>query len=271
MFKPVFILAAWLSLFGLLATNAATAASTTVRGEEIIYEVDGVKLTGYLAYDSAIKSKRPGVLIVHEWWGHNSYVRNRAKMLAEMGYAALALDMYGDGKLATHPEDAQKFMAESVSNIATAEKRFQAARDLLAASAATDAEHIAAIGYCFGGKVVLHMARAGMDLDGVASFHGILATDQPAQPGAIKGSILVLHGAEDPFVPADQVQAFKDEMAAAGANLKFIAYPGAKHSFTNPEATAMGEKFGLPLQYDESADRASWAELDAFLKRIFAE
>ncbi len=266
--KHVFWL--WILLTTLVASSICRAGAATIHSEEIAYEVDGVKLTGFLAYDTAIEGKRPGVLVVHEWWGHNPYVRKRALMLAEMGYSALALDMYGDGKLATHPEDAQKFMVEATSNMSTAKKRFQAARDLLAANPATDADRIAAIGYCFGGKIVLEMARAGMDLAGVASFHGILATDRPAQPGDIKASILVLHGAADPFVPPEQVSAFKDEMAAAGVDLKFVAYPGAKHAFTNPEATAMGEKFSLPLVYDEAADKASWAELDAFLKHIFA-
>ncbi len=239
-------------------------------GEEVEYDVDGVKLTGYLAYDDAIQGERPGVLVVHEWWGHNDYVRHRADMLAEMGYTALALDMYGDGKAASHPEDAKKFMMEVFSNMDAGTRRFVAAREILENHPTSAAGSTAAIGYCFGGNIVLQMARKGMDLKGVASFHGNLSTQNPAQPGAIKAPILVMHGADDPFVPAEQVDGFKAEMANAGADMRFIAYPGAVHAFTNPGATAMGEQFGLPLKYDEAADTQSWAELDGFLKQVFA-
>jgi dienelactone hydrolase len=257
--------AAAFALCGLLGT-----AQAAVVGEEVEYDVDGVKLTGYLAYDDAIQGQRPGVLVVHEWWGHNDYVRHRADMLAEMGYTALALDMYGDGKQASHPEDAQKFMMEVFSNMDEGTKRFVAAREILESHPTSAAGSTAAIGYCFGGNIVLQMARKGMDLKGVASFHGNLSTQNPAQPGAIQSPILVMHGADDPFVPAEQVDAFKAEMTNAGADMRFIAYPGAVHAFTNPGATAMGEQFGLPLKYDEAADTQSWAELDGFLKQVFA-
>lgn len=260
----------WIILLGALVAGTAQAGTQGIYTEEVTYEVGGVKLRGFLAYDTAVEGPRPGVLVVHEWWGHNSYARKRAKMLAELGYTGFALDMYGDGKLATHPEDAQKFMGEAISNFDTARARFQAARDLLAANEHTDPSRIAAIGYCFGGKIVLEMARTGMDLAGVASFHGLLATETPAQPGALNASILVLHGAADPFVPDEQVTAFRKEMKNAEADFRFVAYPGAQHAFTNPDATAAGEKFGLPLAYDEAADKASWGELKDFLGRIFA-
>jgi dienelactone hydrolase len=255
------------SLTAALALSVHTHAK--VVGEEIDYDVDGVKLTGYLAYDDAIDGPRPGVLVVHEWWGHNDYVRMRADKLAEMGYTAFALDMYGDGKSATHPEDAQKFMMEVFSNMEAGRKRFEAAREILESHASSDADKTAAIGYCFGGNIVLQMARAGMDLDGVASFHGNLSTQNPAQPDTIQAPILVLHGADDPFVPAEQVDAFKAEMEAANADMTFIAYPGAVHAFTNPDATKAGEEHGLPLVYDEEADTQSWAELESFLDEVF--
>jgi dienelactone hydrolase len=241
-----------------------------IRGDEIRYESDGVTLHGYVAYDAARAGPRPGVLIVHEWWGHNDYVRKRARMLAELGYTALAIDMYGNGRQAAHPDDAQKFMMEIMNNMASAEARFLAAKSLLENHSYTDPQHIAAIGYCFGGAVVLHMARIGADLDGVASFHGSLGTASSAAPGAIKARILVANGADDPFVPAGDVEAFKAEMEAAGADLKFISYPGVVHSFTNPGATQVGEQFDMPLRYDEAADRASWSELQAFLSDSFA-
>jgi dienelactone hydrolase len=248
---------------------ARSAAGPDIRGEEISYESNGVNLKGYLAYDAAKTGRRPGVLIVHEWWGQNDYVRRRARMLAELGYTAFALDMYGDGRQAAHPADAQKFMMEVLNDLPAAEARFLAAKSLLQSQPTVDPEKIAAIGYCFGGGVVLHMARIGTDLDAVASFHGSLATASPAAPGAIKARILVAHGADDPLVPPADVEAFKAEMAAAGADLTFIAYPGAVHGFTNPDATAMGEQFDMPLRYDEAADKASWTELKNFLKEVF--
>lgn len=266
-----------LALTSLLALGACRSAAPAaervhdVRAREVVYQAGDKELRGYLAYDAALAGRRPGVLVVHEWWGHNEYARRRARMLAEMGYVALALDMYGDGKRAEHPSDAQAFAGEVLSNKAAAVERFQAAWQVLAAQPQTDPEHVAAIGYCFGGGVVLHMARIGLDLDAVASFHGSLATDTPAQPGAVKARVLVLHGADDPFVPQEAVDALKAEMAAAGADLTFIAYPGVVHSFTNPDATAVGERFDLPLVYDAEADRESWAEFERFLAETFAD
>lgn len=253
------------------AGQAAAPVEMQIVGEEVSYEAGGVALKGYLAWDAARSGARPGVLVVHEWWGHNDYVRDRARMLAEMGYVAFALDMYGDGKLATHPEDAQKFAMEVMNNTEAGTERFDAAMRLLQANEHADPQKVAAIGYCFGGAVVLHMARNGADLDGVASFHGSLGTATPAAPGAIKARILVAHGADDPFVPQSEVDAFKAEMQTAGADLTFVAYPGALHSFTSPGATAIGEQFDLPLRYDESADRASWEELRTFLAASFSD
>lgn len=247
------------------------AAELNIYGEEIAYESGDVSLHGYLAYDANQEGERPGVLVIHEWWGHNDYVRQRAHMLAEMGYTALAVDMYGDGKQATHPEDAQKFMMEVLNNMEAGTNRFNAAKALLERHATTDASRTAAIGYCFGGGIVLHMARIGSDLRGVASFHGSLGTTTPAEPGSVSAGVLVAHGADDPFVPAAELEAFKQEMTDAGVDMKFIAYPGAIHSFTNPGATALGEKFDLPLAYNETADSKSWAELDAFLQDVFAD
>lgn len=244
-------------------------AAPDIRGEDVTYEVDGVQLNGYIAYDAAQEGERPGVLVVHEWWGNNDYARERARMLAGMGYTAMALDMYGDGKLAEHPEDAQKFMMEVFSQMDVGVARFRAARTLLEEHPTTDGSRTAAIGYCFGGAVVLHMARIGEDLDAVASFHGNLATESPASEGAVAARVLVLHGADDPFVPAESVEAFKAEMEAAGADYEFIAYPGAQHSFTNPGATAVGEEFEMPLVYQAEADEQSWARLESYLAETF--
>jgi len=249
------------------AENSAVNIST----QEITYEVNGEPFTGFLAYDSNIAGKRPGILIVHEWWGHNDYVRSRAIQLAEMGYVALALDMYGAGKVADHPDNAMAFMQAATANPEALKARFLAARELLIKQNVTETDNIAAIGYCFGGAVVLNMARAGVDLDGVASFHGALATTFPATPGSVKAKVLVLHGDADPLVPIEQVDAFKSEMTAAGADYEFINYPDALHGFTNPGATEKGLQFEMPLAYDEQADSDSWLRLQNFLAELWPE
>ena len=250
------------------ATRAGAASAPEIQGEEVTYEADGVTLKGYMAWDAATAAKRPGVLVVHEWWGHNEYARERARKLAALGYTALAVDMYGDGKQAEHPADAQKFMQAVMADMQVATARFLAARELLGNHVTTD-ERMAAIGYCFGGGVVLHMARFGLDLDAVASFHGSLATGAPAEAGKVKAKIFVANGEADPMVTPDQIQAFKDEMNAAGVDFRFVNYPGAKHAFTNPGATAKGEKFNLPLAYDANADAASWQAMQSFFAEVF--
>ncbi len=240
-----------------------------IRAETVSYRAGDTTLKGYLAWDAAIDGARPGVLVAPEWWGLNDYIRGRARQLAEAGYAAFALDMYGEGKTADNPTDANALMSAALADTPALMARFQAGRDTLAAQPVCDAGRIAAIGYCFGGAVVLHAARAGMDLAAVVSFHGSLGTTEKAAPGAIKARLLVCHGAADQFVPADEVAAFKQEMADAGADLRFVAYDGALHGFTNPEATTNGEKYGLPLRYDADADQRSWAEMKALFDRVF--
>jgi dienelactone hydrolase len=244
-------------------------SATGIKGKVVTYKAGNVVLKGYLAFDKNIKGKRPGVLVVHEWWGHNEYVRKRARMLAGMGYTALALDMYGNGKQANHPDDAGKFAAEVMKNAAVGEGRFLAALEFLRKQKNVDPEKIAAIGYCFGGGVVLHMARLGVDLKGVASFHGSLATQKPAEPGVIKAMILVLNGDADKFTTPEQIESFKKEMENAGADYKFISYPNAKHSFTNPDADMYAKKFNMPVGYNAEADKQSWVELGKFLTDIF--
>lgn len=255
-------------LFALLATGF-TSAEATVIGKNVEYSAQGVVLKGYIAYDNKVQGKRPGVLVVHEWWGLNEYARKRARMLAELGYTALAVDMYGEGKQAMHPDDAKKFSSETMKNFDTAKARFIAGMDFLKKQPTVDAGRIAAIGYCFGGGVVLNMARQGVDLKGVASFHGSLAAVKPTVPGMVKAKLRVYTGADDKFVPAEAVEAFKKEMAEARADFKVIAYPGAIHSFTNPDATKLGKKYNLPLAYNEKADKESWEDMKKFLDMIF--
>ena len=245
------------------------SAEPRILGKAVDYSAQGVVMKGYLAYDENITGKRPGVLVVHEWWGLNDYARMRARMLAGLGYTALAVDMYGDGKQAMHPDDAKVFSSELMKNSDSAKARFMAAMEFLRQQGSVDPTRIAAIGYCMGGGVVLNMARQGVDLKGVASFHGSLAAVKPAEPGSVKAKILVLHGGADKFITSEQIEAFKQEMKSAGADFQFISYPGATHSFTNPEATELGKKFNMPIAYNADADKKSWGELQEFLKKIF--
>ena len=247
-------------------------AQAALQSKEIKYTVGENEFTGYLAFDDAVSGKRPGVLVVHEWWGHNDYARERAEMLAKLGYTAFALDMYGTGKLAKHPEDAQKFMQAAVGQLPVAEKRFKAAYDILAKQKTVDVKNIAAIGYCMGGGIVMHMARTGVvEMKGVVSFHGSFAaaTQTPSQPGQGKGKVLAFTGAADPFVPIESVQAFVKSMTEAGVDYELKSYPGVQHSFTVPAATEKGKKFKLPLVYDKAADQDSWRRTQSFFKTIF--
>jgi dienelactone hydrolase len=257
------------SLLLILFSFSTLPAWAEVQGTEVSYQVGDTTMKGYLATDPAKKGPRPGILVVHEWWGLNDYARKRARMLAELGYTALAVDMYGNGKQATHPDDAGKFSGELRKNMPVAEARFKAAMELLKSQPSVAGNEIAAIGYCFGGGVVLEMARRGLDLKGVASFHGSLGTAEPAQAGKVKAKVLVLNGDADPFTKPEQITAFKQEMQNAGVDFEFIGYPNAKHSFTNPDADSYGQKFNLPLAYNAEADKKSWAKLQTFFKNIF--
>lgn len=239
-----------------------------VKGLEVGYATDSVQMKGYLAFDENLSEKRPGIIIVHEWWGHNNYVRERADMLAELGYTALALDMYGDGKLAKHPDDAGKFAMSVITNLEVASDRFNAALELLKGHETVDVENIAAIGYCFGGSVVLTMANTGAELDAVAAFHsGVQLPVMPTKE--LKARVLVCNGGEDPFIPPETVTAFKSAMDSVGASYQYIEYPGVQHSFTSKEADANGEKFNLPLAYDADADQQSWTSMKALFDEVF--
>ena len=213
-----------------------------------------------------VKTATAGVIVVHEWWGLNQYAKDRAKMLAEEGYTAIAVDMYGHGKVAEHPKDAQGFMQAALAEPEKVNARFNAAKEILKQHKSVDTERLYGMGYCFGGAVVLNQARLGNDLAGVASFHGSLNAAVEAKPGDIKAKILVAHGGADPFVPVEQVTGFVKEMVDMGADFQLLNYPQAKHSFTNPGATEKGKKYSLPLEYDKKADTESWAAFLAFIK-----
>ena len=237
--------------------------------EQLSYDLNGQTYIGYLAYDAATTEPRPGVLVVHEWWGATQFVRDRAEELARQGYVALAIDMYGDGKTTDQPDQAAELMNAVLADLDDLNARFAKSVEVIKALPQTDPEKIAAIGYCFGGATVINAARAGMELGLVASFHGSLGTERPAQSGVVKTPLWVFHGGDDPIVDSDQVTAFKAEMDAAGADYQFVNYPGVKHSFTNPGADALAENFGLPMGYDATATQDSWNQTLAALAGTF--
>ncbi len=262
-------------LFGLLLTYGCSkqqnnqSQTSSLITKEISYSSDGTTLKGFLAYDNSKKGKRPGIIVVHEWWGQNQYARDRAKMLAKLGYIAFAIDMYGNGKTVDHPADAGKFAMAVMQKMDTAKARFNAGLKLLKEQPQTDTSKIAAIGYCFGGGIVLRMALEGDNLDGVVSFHGDLPTEAIKNPENVKANILVCNGEDDPFNPKKKVDAFEKVMDAAKIKYQLINYPGAKHSFTNPAADSLGKKFNLPLAYNREADINSWNEMQEFFNKIF--
>lgn len=239
-------------------TLASGPISAEMQTETVEYQVNGTTFTGYMAYDDEADGKRPGVLVVHEWWGHNEFAREQAERLAAEGYTAFALDMYGSGKLAQHPEDAQQFMKEATKDMDQVKARFMAAKELLQQHDSVDGSKIAAQGYCFGGAVVLNMARMGVDLDAVVSYHGSLGSPLKAEAGKVKPRIHVYTGGADPFVPTDQVSGLVTEMQNANADITLVSFPGVLHSFTNPGADKMAKEFDMPIAYDEDAAARSW-------------
>lgn len=250
-------------------TMSTTSSSTAqLKEENITYQEDTVTANGYIVYDAAKEGKRPAVLVVHEWWGQNDYTRNRAKQLAELGYIAMAVDMFGGGKVAANPQEAQAMAMPFYQNPQMTLTRLEAAMNKLKTYPQVDTTNMAAIGYCYGGFVVLNAAKLGAPLKGVVSFHGNLSGVQPKKD-LLKASILVAHGAADKFVSEAEVAAFKKSMDSIGANYTFKAYPNATHAFTNPAATETGKKFNMPIQYNGAADTASWNDMKAFFGTIF--
>ncbi len=233
---------------------------------QINYAVGGDNFVGYLAVDDATDDPKPGVLVVHEWWGHDDYARARAEQLAGDGFAGFALDMYGDAKVAGDPEEAAALMNSVTGTPGAIEQRFDAALKTLQDQPEADPDNISAIGYCFGGAVVLGMARAGKPLKVVSSFHGLLQTESPLQRGTFAGRIAVFNGADDPMVTPEIANEFEAEMQAAGADYTFKSYPGVVHGFSNPAATGRGEKYEMPLAYNAEADADSYAATVALMR-----
>lgn len=243
-------------------------AMTQIHSETIEYSDGETVLEGYISYDESFTGTRPAILVVHEWTGLNDYSKMRADMLAKLGYFAFAVDIYGKGIRPDNPQEAGKQASIYKSDRKLMRSRILAGLEELKKQKLADVNSIAAIGYCFGGTVVLELARSGADIKGVVSFHGGLDNVKMAGATYIKARILVCHGAADPFVPAEQVKGFEDEMKNSGADYKIISYEGAVHSFTNPKS---GNDPSRGAAYDEAADKKSWEDMKEFFKEILGK
>ena len=252
----------------LFALSLSTQGYAAIQEEAVTYKDGDTVMKGFVVYDNAKKGKRPGIVVVHEWWGITKHTRAEAQRFARQGYTVFVADMYGDAKTADNPTDASGLMKSVMGEPALVQSRFAAAREQLAKHVTVDAKKIGASGYCMGGAVVLSAARAGSDLAGVAAFHPSLGGYRTG-PGPVKAKVLVLNGADDPFNKPDQIDGFKKDMEAAKAELRFIDYPGAVHAFTNPEATEKGKQYKLPLAYNAAVDKQSKAEADKFFQAAF--
>jgi dienelactone hydrolase len=250
-----------LVLWGLTTFHCVEAA---VQTKTIKYSEAGVELEGFLAWDDAISGPRPGVLVVHEWWGLNDYCRDRAKQLAGLGYVAFAVDMYGAGKNTEHPQEAGEWMGKIRANRKAWRSRASAGLNVLKSQSQVDPGKLAAIGYCFGGSTVLELAFADAPVKGVASFHGGLTP--PEGISGVKSKVLICTGLADDFIPPDQVNAFMAGMQKISADVQLVTYAGVRHGFTNPKAGTHGID---NLKYDAQADHRSWGQLQAFLKEVF--
>jgi dienelactone hydrolase len=242
-----------------------------ILSSKLDYQVGNNRHQAYLAYDESVNSPAPGIIVVHEWWGVNDYIIERTRMLAELGYVALAIDMYGDGRVAADTDEAGSMMNEVLGDMDTGTDALRAGYQLLVDQASVDARKTAAIGYCFGGAMVLHMARTGLPLSAVASFHGALGSFHEAEPGSIQPRILVCHGEADTMVSMDELAKFKAEMDAAGADYEVQLYADAKHGFSSREADNNASKYGIDVGYNAAADTASWKAMTALFNRVFQE
>lgn len=249
----------------LLTFLVFTSKAQTI--DSVTYKIDGSEFKAYFALPTVVSKRTKTVLIVHEWWGLNDYPKQRALKIAEEGNIAFCIDMYGKGIIADNPEDAQKLATPFYKDPALAYKRFMAGYNQAIKITGVDTSKMAAIGYCFGGSMVLNAAKMGAPIDLAVSFHGGLA-GIPVDKDKLNASILVCHGMDDQFVSAEEVANFKSEMEENAIEILFNEYPNATHAFTNPQSTAVGQKFGIPIAYNEAADIQSWEDFNRALRKL---
>lgn len=250
------------------STQAQNTAPVNLKEENVTYSAGGTNMNGFVVYGDTAGGKRPAVLVVHEWWGLTDYPKERARQLAQLGYVAMAVDMYGNGQTAANPDEAMKLAGPFYKNPQLAKTRLDAALAKLKTYPNVDTSQVAAIGYCYGGYVVLNAAKLGENLKGVVSFHGDLSGVTPRKD-LLKSRILVCQGGADSLVPSGVVQKFRKQMDSIGANYEFKVYPGAQHAFTNPAATEKGKQFKMPISYNAEADKNSWNDMKNFFATIF--
>ena len=244
----------------------AVSAKAELQTSAVRYNDDGLQLQGYFYWDDTFKGKRPGVMVVHEWWGLTDYVRKRAEMLARLGYVAFTADMYGKDKVTEHASQASEWSKQITSNVEAWQKRALLGLDIMRTHELVDRTRTAAIGYCFGGATVMQLAYAGAALDGVVSFHGSLPVPTPDQAKSVRARVLIEHGSADAFIPAERIVDFQTALNAAGVDWEMVTYGGARHGFTNPGA----DIYGIDnLRYNKVADQRSWEDMQRFFKEIF--
>ncbi len=237
-----------------------------VQSKVVPYSYGEESFQGFMAWDDSLQGKRPGILVVHEWWGLNDYARSRAEQLAVMGYMAFAVDMYGKGKVTTHAEKAGEWAKQTTSNVDDWLGRAQEGLKLLQADPLVDSTRLAAIGYCFGGATVMQLVYGGAPVKGVVSFHGSLPLPSDSQTIPPSAKVLIAHGAADPFLTSDHIVQFKKALENVDIDWQMIQYGGAQHSFTNPSADQYGLKGAT---YHKLADQRSWIHMQQFFDELF--
>lgn len=250
------------------STAPVVDSTAAMKEETITFTSDSATLHAFVVYNDSVKGKRPAVLVIPEWWGLNDYPKMRARELAKLGYVAMAVDLYGDGKVADNPDSAKAFATPFYMHPDKAKTRIDSAIAKIRSYDIVDGTKIGGIGYCFGGGMLVNTARLGDDLKGIVSFHGSLI-GTPARKDLLRTRILICHGNADKFVSPQDVAAFKKQMDSIGANYTFIGYDSATHAFTNPASTATGKKFNMPIEYNAKADSASWDAMKNFFADLF--
>lgn len=250
----------------LLIAGLPTQVEAGVQSKTVPYTIGQSSYEGFLAWDDSIEGKRPGILVVHEWWGLNEYARSRAKQLAALGYVAFAVDMYGKGKVTTHPEKASEWAKMTTRHVDEWIGRAKEGLKILQANPNVDPTRLAAIGYCFGGATVMQLVYGGAPVKGVVSFHGSLPLPKKSQSIHNTAKVLIAHGAADPFLTSNHIEQFKAALDRAEIDWQMTLYAGAQHSFTNPSANQYGVS---GVQYHKQADQRSWMHMRQFFDELF--